>query len=130
MTSALKDIFGSMFEAMLQGEMDDHLGYASNDHGKKKLQTEETDILLKKSIPLSGMLRRYSIFKWHMPPEIVHMPDTPPVNTAEFGFSIQQTHDDIPPSLRQYPQYRQGWRKDPPDFKASVFVLFGFNIQS
>ena len=36
MTSALKDIFGSMFEAMLQGEMDDHLGYASNEHGKKE----------------------------------------------------------------------------------------------
>ena len=36
MTSALKDIFGSMFEAMLQGEMDAHLGYASNDHGKKE----------------------------------------------------------------------------------------------
>ena len=36
MTSALKDIFGSMFEVMLRGEMDDHLGYASNDHGKKE----------------------------------------------------------------------------------------------
>ena len=36
MTSALKDIFGSMFEAMLQGEMDDHLEYASNEHGKKE----------------------------------------------------------------------------------------------
>ena len=27
---ALKDIFGPMFEAMLQGEMDSHLGYESN----------------------------------------------------------------------------------------------------
>lgn len=27
MQEALKDIFGPMFEAMLQGEMDDHLGY-------------------------------------------------------------------------------------------------------
>ena len=32
---ALKDIFGPMFEAMLQGEMDSHLGYEANDHGYK-----------------------------------------------------------------------------------------------
>ncbi len=35
MQDALKDIFGPMFEAMLQGEMDSHLGYQSNDHGSK-----------------------------------------------------------------------------------------------
>ena len=35
MQAALKDIFGPMFEAMLQGEMDSHLGYESNDHGPK-----------------------------------------------------------------------------------------------
>lgn len=35
MQDALKDIFGPMFEAMLQGEMDSHLGYESNDHGPK-----------------------------------------------------------------------------------------------
>lgn len=35
MQDALKDIFGPMFEAMLQGEMDSHLGYESNDHGSK-----------------------------------------------------------------------------------------------
>ena len=35
MQDALKDIFGPMFEAMLQGEMDEHLGYESNDHGFK-----------------------------------------------------------------------------------------------
>ena len=35
MQAALKDIFGPMFEAMLQGEMDSHLGYESNDHGYK-----------------------------------------------------------------------------------------------
>ena len=33
--NALKDIFGPMFEAMLQGEMNSHLGYSSNDHGAK-----------------------------------------------------------------------------------------------
>lgn len=35
MQDALRDIFGPMFEAMLQGEMDDHLGYEANDHGHK-----------------------------------------------------------------------------------------------
>lgn len=35
MQDALRDIFGPMFEAMLQGEMDDHLGYESNDRGAK-----------------------------------------------------------------------------------------------
>lgn len=38
MQDALKDIFGPMFEAMLQGEMDSHLGYESNDHGPKKTE--------------------------------------------------------------------------------------------
>lgn len=32
MQDALKDIFGPMFEAMLQREMDNHLGYEPNDH--------------------------------------------------------------------------------------------------
>ena len=35
MQDALKDIFGPMFEAMLQGEMDAHLGYESNNHAPK-----------------------------------------------------------------------------------------------
>lgn len=35
MQEALKDIFGPMFEAMLQGEMDAHLGYRSNERGEK-----------------------------------------------------------------------------------------------
>lgn len=36
MNEALKDIFGPMFESMLQGEMNQHLGYESNDKGFKK----------------------------------------------------------------------------------------------
>lgn len=36
MQDAIKDIFGPMFEAMLQGEMDGHLGYETNDHGIKE----------------------------------------------------------------------------------------------
>lgn len=35
MQDALKDIFGPMFEAMLQGELNSHLGYEANDHGPK-----------------------------------------------------------------------------------------------
>ncbi len=35
MQNAIKDIFGPMFESMLQGEMDSHLGYENNDHGCK-----------------------------------------------------------------------------------------------
>ena len=34
--NALKDIFGPMFEAMLQGEMNHHLGYENNDKDPKK----------------------------------------------------------------------------------------------
>lgn len=33
---ALKDIFGPLFESMLQGEMNHHLGYENNDKGPKK----------------------------------------------------------------------------------------------
>ena len=36
MQNALKDIFGPMFEAMLQGEMNSHLGYSSNERGDKE----------------------------------------------------------------------------------------------
>ena len=36
MQEAIKDIFGPIFEAMLQGEMDNHLGYKSNDHQEKE----------------------------------------------------------------------------------------------
>ena len=35
MQDAIKGIFGSMFESMLQGEMDSHLGYGSNERGEK-----------------------------------------------------------------------------------------------
>lgn len=36
MQDALKDIFGPMFEAMLQGEMNSHLGYSNNARGEKE----------------------------------------------------------------------------------------------
>lgn len=36
MNDALKDLFGPLFESMLQGEMNNHLGYESNNKGPKK----------------------------------------------------------------------------------------------
>ena len=41
MQDALKDILGPMFEAMLQGEMNSHLGYSSNE---RRARIEETVI--------------------------------------------------------------------------------------
>ena len=53
MQDALRDIFGPMFEAMLQGEMDSHLGYESNDRGFKSTSNRRngyTDKTVKSSI--------------------------------------------------------------------------------
>lgn len=36
MQDALKDIFGPLFEAMLNGEMENHLGYSANERGEKE----------------------------------------------------------------------------------------------
>ena len=47
MQEAIKDIFGPMFEAMLQGEMDSHLGYDSNDHGYKKTDNRRNGYISK-----------------------------------------------------------------------------------
>ena len=38
MNDAMKDIFGPLFEGLLKGEMDHHLGYDSNDKGPKKTE--------------------------------------------------------------------------------------------
>ena len=48
MQDALKDIFGPMFEAMLQGEMNNHLGYESNDHGVKSTDNRRNGYTNKK----------------------------------------------------------------------------------
>ena len=42
MNNALKDLFGPLFESMLQGEMNNHLGYSSNDKGPKKNENSGT----------------------------------------------------------------------------------------
>lgn len=45
MQDAIKDIFGPMFEAMLQGEMDSHLGDMETTSGEKKIpRTDATAI--------------------------------------------------------------------------------------
>lgn len=38
MNDTLKDLFGPLFESMLQGEMNNHLGYESNYKGAKKTE--------------------------------------------------------------------------------------------
>ena len=48
MQDARKEIFGPLFESMLQEEMDNHLGYKSNSKEPKSTKkTEETDPILK-----------------------------------------------------------------------------------
>lgn len=47
MQDALKDIFGPMFDAMLNGEMDNHLGYDSNDKGSKTTENRRNGYIEK-----------------------------------------------------------------------------------
>ena len=47
MQEAMKDIFGSMFEAMLQGAMDFHLGYEANDHSYKNTDNRRNGYIAK-----------------------------------------------------------------------------------
>ena len=54
MQNALKDIFGPMFEAMLQGEMNSHLGYENNDHGAKTTANRRNGYIDKKIKTSSG----------------------------------------------------------------------------
>ena len=49
MQDALKDIFGPMFEAMLQGEMNNHLGYENNSKDFKAT-TNRRNGYIKKSV--------------------------------------------------------------------------------
>ena len=54
MQNAMKDIFGPMFEAMLQCELNSHLGYESNDHGAKSTDNRRNGCTSKKSKTSSG----------------------------------------------------------------------------
>ncbi len=47
MQTALKEIFGPMFESMLQGEMDSHLGYEAHDHGHKDTENRRNGYIHK-----------------------------------------------------------------------------------
>lgn len=44
---ALKDIFDPMFEAMLQGDMNSHLGYESNDKNEKQINNRRNGYITK-----------------------------------------------------------------------------------
>lgn len=54
MQNALKDIFGPMFEAMLQGEMNSHLGYENNYHGAKSTDNRRNGYISKRIKTSSG----------------------------------------------------------------------------
>ena len=75
MQLAIKDIFGPMFEAMLQGEMDNHLGYTSNDHGYKDTDNRRngyTDKTLKSSygdVPIRSPRDREGSFEPQVVPK-------------------------------------------------------------
>lgn len=47
MQEALKDVFGPMFEAMLQGEMDSHLGYEANTKNDKQTNNRRNGYISK-----------------------------------------------------------------------------------
>ena len=75
MQDALKDVFGPMFEAMLQGEMDDHLGYESNDHSSKSTENRRNGYTEKKvktsygEVPISVPRDRESSFESQVIPK-------------------------------------------------------------
>ena len=57
---AIKDIFGPIFEAMLQGEMEEHLGYVSNDHGSKETDNRRNGYIDKNEITAIPFLVPYA----------------------------------------------------------------------
>ncbi|WP_110952991.1 IS256 family transposase [Anaerosinus massiliensis] len=69
MQNALKDIFGPMFQAMLKGELDHHLGYSSNDRGEKESSNRRNGYSQKTlksslgSIPIDVPRDRQATFK-------------------------------------------------------------------
>lgn len=67
MNDALKDLFGPMFEAMLKGELNHHLGYESNDKSQKKMIIDVTVMVRSRSRQLKAISRSMS-------PEIVMVP--------------------------------------------------------
>jgi len=77
MQDAIKDVFGPMFEAILQGEMDTHLGYASNDHSDKETDNRRNGYSAKKvktaygEIPLDVPRDRQSSFEPQIIPKRV-----------------------------------------------------------
>nr|WP_174613195.1 IS256 family transposase [Virgibacillus ihumii] len=56
MQDALKDIFGPMFESMLKGEMNHHLGYESNDKAEKDTENRRNGYGKKNIHTSSGAL--------------------------------------------------------------------------
>jgi putative transposase len=74
MQDALKDIFGSMFETMLQGEMSSHLGYENNEKAEKPIENRRNGYSNKTvktaygSIPVKVPRGREASFE----PQLIH----------------------------------------------------------
>lgn len=70
MQDALKNIFGSMFGSMLQGEMNSHLGYSNNERGEKQTANRRNGYTKKTLKTTAGDLRVSELYKkWNKRPQ-------------------------------------------------------------
>lgn len=58
---ALKDAFGPIFEALLKGELENHLGYSSNDKGAKNTENRRNGSSPKTLKPQWALLKSIAL---------------------------------------------------------------------
>ena len=111
MQNALKEIFGPMFEAMLNGEMENHLGYMSNERSEKDTANRRngyTSKVLKTSageVPISVPRDRDGSFT----PQIVPKRQTPSLRSliTKLKLSAEQAMDLLEVPTDERPIYRE-----------------------
>jgi transposase-like protein len=114
MQDALKDIFGPMFEAMLQGEMDSHLGYKSNERGGKSTDNRRNGYIQKNvktkfgEVPVSVPRDRDASFE----------PQTIPKRTRD----VSGIEDKV------LAMYARGMSQR--DIQATIDDIYGFEISA
>lgn len=114
MQSALKEIFGPMFESMLKGEMDSHLGYASNSKEKKDTENRRngyTDKTLKTTmgeVPIKAPRDRDGSFQ----PAVV------PKNKTD----VSEIEDKV------LSMYARGMSQR--DISATIQDIYGFDVSA
>ena len=114
MQDALKDIFGPMFEAMLQGEMDSHLGYKSNERGGKATDNRRNGYIQKNiktkfgAVPVSVPRDRDASFE----------PQTIPKRTRDVS-GIEE---------KVLAMYARGMSQR--DIQATIDDIYGFEISA